>query len=361
MSRKKNFFAGPSVMPVEVLEQMREEIVDYQGGGLSIIESSHRSQPFARMYSETLELLKEVMQIPEGYSTFFLGGGASLQFCMVPLNFLPAAQSASYICSGSWALKAVKEAQLVGRVDVAWDGKAGNYTTLPELSTLSLADDSAYLYLCSNETIGGIQWKTWPTNLEIPLIADMSSDILSRPVPIEKFSMIFAGVQKNMGPAGATLVIVKDELLERQNKGIPSYLDYKVHATNDGLYNTPPVFSIWGVKLVLEWIKKNGGAEGMAKRAELKSNLLYDVIDHSDGYYRSPVDKNYRSTMNVVFRLPSEELEAKFLSLTQEVGMLGLKGHRSVGGLRASLYNALPVEDVEALATLMREFQRENG
>lgn len=360
MSRKKNFFAGPSVLPVEVLKEMEREIANYNDEGLSIVESSHRSEPFNTMYSETLALLGEVMEIPEGYSYFFLGGGGSLQFAMLPLNFLNPAKGATYINSGSWATKALQEAQVIGPVATYWDGKDNNYTTLPAVNTIKPSPESSYLYLCSNETIGGVQWKEWP-ECGIPLVADMSSDILSRSIPIEKFSLIFAGAQKNMGPAGATLVIIKDEFLEHQNSSIPSILDYRSHQKSNGLYNTPPVFSIWGVKLVLEWVKRNGGTAGMAQRAQLKSSLLYDAIDQSGGYYRSPVDRDYRSTMNIVFRLPSEELEAKFLAATKEAGMVGLKGHRSVGGLRASLYNALPVEVVEALANLMREFQRVNG
>ncbi|NLA92869.1 MAG: 3-phosphoserine/phosphohydroxythreonine transaminase [Spirochaetales bacterium] len=360
MSRKKNFFAGPSVLPLEVLQQMEAEIADYNGAGLSIVESSHRSEPFNTMYEETLALVGEVMEVPEGYSVFFLGGGASLQFAMLPLNFLNPQKGATYINSGSWANKALQEARSIGPVEVYYDGKENNYTTLPAVETVKPAPESSYLYLCSNETIGGVQWKEWP-ECGVPLVADMSSDILSRPLQVEKFSLLFAGAQKNMGPAGATLIIIKDEFLEQQNSNLPPMLDYRSHQKSKGLYNTPPVFSIWGVKLVLEWVKRNGGTTGMAQRAALKSSLLYDVIDASGGYYRSPVDKNYRSTMNIVFRLPSEELEAKFLAATKEAGMVGLKGHRSVGGLRASLYNALPVEDVEALATLMQEFQRENG
>lgn len=360
MSRKKNFFAGPSVLPVEVLKEMEREIANYNEAGLSIIESSHRSEPFNTMYEATLALVGEVLEIPEGYSHFFLGGGASLQFAMLPLNFLNPERGASYINSGSWAAKALQEAQAIGRVETYWDGKDNNYTTLPAVETIKPSPDSSYLYLCSNETIGGVEWKEWP-DCKIPLVADMSSDILSCPIPVDKFSLIFAGAQKNMGPAGATLVIIKDEFLERQNSAIPPILDYRSHQKSNGLYNTPPVFSIWGIKLVLEWVKRNGGTAGMAQRAALKSSLLYDVIDASGGYYRCPVDKNYRSTMNIVFRLPSEELEAKFLAATKEAGMMGLKGHRSVGGLRASIYNALPVEDVEALANLMREFQRVNG
>ncbi|PKL20627.1 MAG: 3-phosphoserine/phosphohydroxythreonine transaminase [Spirochaetae bacterium HGW-Spirochaetae-4] len=361
MSRKKNFFAGPSVLPAEVLQQIHDDLLDYKGAGLSMIEASHRGQPFEDMYHECLSLLRELMGIPEDYDVYFLGGGATLQFAMIPMNFLKPGTVADYIKSGTWANKATNDAKLFGDVNLYYDGTETKFTSLPDPKTVKPSANSSYLYLCSNETIGGIEWQDWPDTGSVPLIADMSSDLLSRPVPVEKFDMIYGGVQKNLGPAGATLVIMRKSLLEKQNKNLPAYLDYSLHAGDEGLYNTPPVFSIWAVKLVLEWIKSNGGAEGMAKRAALKSSIIYDAIDSSGGFFRSPVDAAYRSKMNIVFRLGSEELEKKFLAETKAAGMLGLKGHRSVGGLRSSIYNALPVEDVQALADLMKEFQRVNG
>ncbi len=361
MSRKKNFFAGPSVLPAEVLQQIHDDLLDYKGAGLSMIEASHRGQPFEDMYHECLSLLRELMGIPEDYDVYFLGGGATLQFAMIPMNFLKPDTVADYIKSGTWSNKATNDAKLFGDVNLYYDGTETKFTSLPDPKTVKPSANSSYLYLCSNETIGGIEWQDWPDTGSVPLIADMSSDLLSRPVPVEKFDMIYGGVQKNLGPAGATLVIMRKSLLEKQNKNLPAYLDYSLHAGDEGLYNTPPVFSIWAVKLVLEWIKSNGGAEGMAKRAALKSSIIYDAIDSSDGFFRSPVDPTYRSKMNIVFRLGSEELEKKFLAQTKAAGMLGLKGHRSVGGLRSSIYNALPVEDVQALADLMKEFQRVNG
>lgn len=361
MSRKKNFFAGPSVMPVEVLQQLHEDLLDYQGSGLSMIEASHRGQPFEDMYHECLSLLRELMGISDQYDVFFLGGGATLQFAMIPMNFLRPGTCADYIKSGTWANKAASDAKKLGKVNIYFDGTEGNFTSLPDSAAVKPSADSSYLYLCSNETIGGIEWQAWPDTGSTPLIADMSSDLLSRPVPVDNFAMIYGGVQKNLGPAGATLVILRKDMLERQNQNLPAYLDYRLHAGEEGLYNTPPVFSVWAVKLVLEWIKRNGGAEGMAKRSALKSSMIYDAIDASGGFYRSPVDARFRSKMNIVFRLGSEELEKKFLAEAKGQGMLGLKGHRSVGGLRASLYNALPVEDVQALADLMKEFQRVNG
>lgn len=360
MERKKNFNAGPSVLPVPVLQTLQEGIVEYQGAGLSIIEASHRASMVADMHQEAISLVRELLSLSDEYSVFFLGGGATLQFAMVPMNFLRPNTVADYIKSGSWANKAALDAELLGRVNYYYDGSANNFSTLPEAATVRASENSSYLFLCSNETIGGIQWQEFPDTGAVPLIADMSSDILSRRLPEDRFSLIYAGTQKNLGPAGATLVILKNSLLEDQNENLPAYLDYRLHAKNGGLYNTPPVFSIWAVQLVLKWMKENGGVDGMAQRAKERSLAIYDVIDASD-FYRSPVDSAYRSQTNVVFRLPTEELEQTFLSEASSVGMIGLKGHRSVGGLRASLYNSLPVEDAVALAAFMREFERTHG
>ena len=358
--RKKNYFAGPSVLPVEVLEEMRENIVDYEGKGLSIIEASHRGGLFEEMYDSCLSTFRELLSIPDDYDVYFLGGGATLQFTMIPTNFLTPGKVADYSKTGTWSNKACSDAQKLGNVNVFFDGKSSNFTTLPDPATVKPSENSAYVYLCANETIGGIEWKDFPDTGDVPLIADMSSDILSRPVDVKKFGMIYGGVQKNLGPAGATFIIMRKDMLERRNENLTAYMDYALHAKEKGLYNTPPVFSIWGVKLVLEWIKRNGGVAGMDALAEKKSSLLYDVIDSSD-FWRSPVDSRYRSRMNIVFRLPSEELEAKFVKEATAADMLGLKGHRSVGGLRASLYNALPYEDVVALRDFMLDFEKKNG
>lgn len=358
--RKKNFFAGPSVLPVEVLERLSEEIVDYHGQGLSMIEASHRGGMFEEMYDECLALFRELLGIPDDYDVYFLGGGATLQFTMIPVNFLREGTVADYAKTGTWSNKATSDAQKLGKVNVFYDGKDNNYTSLPDVEKIVPSANSAYVYLCANETIGGIEWKSFPDTGDVPLIADMSSDIFSRPVDVKKFGMIYGGVQKNLGPAGATFIIMRKDMLSRRNENLTAYMDYALHSKDKGLYNTPPVFSIWAVKLVLEWIKKNGGVEGMDKRAEEKSSLIYSVLD-SSFFYRSPVDKRYRSRMNIVFRLPSEELEKKFISESQKEGMLGLKGHRSVGGLRASLYNALPYEDVVALRDFMLEFEKRNS
>ncbi len=360
-NRKLNFFAGPSVLPMDVLAELENQIGDYKDNGFSMIEASHRGPAFDTMYHECLDLFRELLGIPENYSVFFLGGGATLQFSMIPMNFLGAGQVADYCMSGTWSNKATEDAQKLGKVNLYFDGKESNYSTLPDPKTVKPSDDSAYLYLCSNETIGGIEWQDWPETGDTPLIADMSSDILSRPVPVDKFAMIYGGVQKNLGPAGATFVILRDDMLERSPKNLTAYLNYNTHAPKDGLYNTPPVFSIWGVKLVLEWIKANGGAAGMAARASRKAGLLYGAIDGLSDMFYSPVDANYRSKMNVVFRLKEESLEKQFLKEAGEQGMLGLKGHRSVGGCRASIYNSLPEEDVASLVDFMTEFARKNG
>lgn len=360
MERKKNYFAGPSVMPVEVLEQLRDQMVEYNNQGLSMIEASHRGGMFESMYDECLGLFRELLGISDEYDVYFLGGGATLQFTMIPMNFLRPGTVADYIRSGTWANKAADDAAKLGQVNYYYDGKANKYTSLPDAKTVKPSANSSYLYLCSNETIGGIEWQDFPDTGDVPLIGDMSSDIFSRPVDVNKFSMIYGGVQKNLGPAGATFIIMKKSMLEKQNSNLTAYMDYSLHSKEKGLYNTPPVFSIWAVKLVLEWIKKNGGTECMQKRAIEKSGILYETIDSSP-FFRSPVDANFRSKMNIVFRLPNDELEAKFVDEAKKQGMLGLKGHRSVGGLRASLYNALPKEDVVALAEFMKDFERKNG
>ncbi|MBO8437141.1 MAG: phosphoserine transaminase [Spirochaetes bacterium] len=359
--RKLNFAAGPSVMPLEVLEELQANLVDYQGKGLSMIEASHRGGMFEEMYDECLSVFRSLLSIPDDYDVYFLGGGATLQFTMIPLNFLLKGTHADYTRTGSWSNKAADDAAKLGDVNIAFDGKDSGYTTLPDPKAIKPSEGSSYFYLCANETIGGIEWQEFPDTGDVPLIVDMSSDMLSRPVDVSKFAMIYGGVQKNLGPAGATFIIMRHDMLDKRNPGLTAYMDYAKHAKDKGLYNTPPVFSIWAVGLMLKWIQKNGGVEGMLHNAMMKSGYIYDVIDSSSGFYRSPVDKRYRSRMNVVFRCPTEELEAKFLKEAQNEGMIGLKGHRSVGGLRASLYNALPMEDAASLAVFMQEFERKNG
>jgi len=355
MSRVFNFYAGPATLPLPVLERGARDFVDYRGSGLSLIETSHRSKDYDEVHSTAQKLIRELLGIPDGYSVLFLGGGATLQFGMIPMNLMSTGSS-DIVLSGAWAKKALSDAKKIGTVNVVYDGSSSRFTTLPDPSAVASTPGSSYLHITSNETIDGVQWKEFPTT-EAPLVADMSSDILSRPVPVDRFGVIYAGAQKNLGPAGVTIVIIRDDLLSRSPENLPVYLRYPVHAEKDSLYNTPPVFSIYMVKLVLEWILEQGGLAAIAERNRRKAAALYDAIDGSDGFYRCPVDEAYRSDMNVVFRLPDEDQEARFVAEAKERGMIGLKGHRSVGGIRASIYNAMPEEGVAALTQFMKEFR----
>ena len=361
MSRKLNFSAGPCAIPLEVLEEMQANMADFQGNGISLVEVSHRHKYYDDVHNSAIALMKELLNVPDNYSIIFLGGGATLAFSMIPMNFLPEGKTADYVNSGTWAKKAIDDAKKVGNVNVVFDGKEGGYSSLPAASSVTASKDSAYFHFTSNETIGGIQWKEWPEVGDVPLICDMSSDIMSREFDVEKFAMIYGGVQKNLGPAGAAFMIIRNDLLERSPDSLTAYLNYRIHAEKAAMYNTPPVFTIWGVKLFLEWVKRNGGVAEMSRLADEKSKLVYDLVDYGDGFYRSPVDSVFRSTMNLVFRLPSEDLEAQFVKEASAEGMMFLKGHRSVGGCRASLYNGVPVSSVEVLVSFMKEFSRKNG
>lgn len=355
MARVFNFYAGPATLPVEALEEAQKNLVDYAGTGLSLIETSHRSKEYDAVHTGAMELIQEIMEIPSGYKVLFLGGGATLQFGMVPMNLMGAGGTSDYTVSGSWAKKAVADARTLGTVNTVFDGSESAYTTLPDPDSLRSGPESAYFHVTSNETIEGVQWKRFP-DVTAPLVADMSSDIMSRPVPVQKFGLIYAGAQKNLGPAGVTIVIIREDLLEKISDDLPAYLSYRTHAKSDSLYNTPPVFPIYMVKLVLEWIQRQGGLTTVAELNARKAKTLYDTIEGSEGFYRCPVDARYRSDMNVVFRLPSEDLEKSFVSEAAAAGMIGLKGHRSVGGIRASIYNAMPEEGVAALTTFMKTF-----
>ncbi|MEA3285132.1 MAG: 3-phosphoserine/phosphohydroxythreonine transaminase [Synergistota bacterium] len=359
MTRKLNFYAGPSVLPLEVFEEIQKNMVEYGDSGLSLIETSHRSTTYDEVHMGAISLIRELFEVPENYKVLLLGGGATLQFGMIPMNFLPKDGHCDFVVSGSWSKKAYDDAKKIGSVNVLFDGKSEGYVSLPDAGDIKPSDGSSYVYITSNETIGGVQWKDWPDTGDVPLFCDMSSDIMSHPVPVEKFGLIYAGAQKNLGPAGVTIVIVRDDILERCADGLPAYLDYRTHANKDSLYNTPPVFPIWAMKLVLERMKRMGGIEAMAKHNRDKASLVYDVIDGSDGFYRCPVDEKYRSEMNVVFRLPSEDLEKAFVAEATAKGMMGLKGHRSVGGCRASLYNSMTVEGAGELAEFMKAFMKE--
>lgn len=359
-TRKFNFYAGPATLPVEVLEQIRREIVDFHGMGMSLIETSHRSKDYDEVHGSAQSLFRDLMGLPDNYSVLFLGGGATLQFSMVPMNLMGPGGSCDIVVSGAWAKKAQSDAAKVGKVNVLFDGKDGGYSTLPDAASVKASPGSSYVHITSNETIGGIQWKDWPDTGDVPLAADMSSDILSTPIPVEKFGLMYAGAQKNLGPSGVTVVIIRNDLLERSRDELTAYLSYKIHAEKNSLYNTPPVFSIWALKLVLQRLKENGGVAAADKRNREKADLLYSAIDGSGGFYTSPVDPKVRSNMNVVFRLPSEDLEKQFVSAAAEEGMVGLKGHRSVGGIRASIYNSFPKEGVEKLVDFMNTFAKKN-
>jgi phosphoserine aminotransferase len=361
MSKVYNFNAGPAILPRPVIEQAQQELRDYQGRGMSILEMSHRSKEYEAINSQAEAAFKRLLGLGDEYRVLFLQGGASMQFAMLPLNFLPAGATADYVIHGAWGEKAHEEAARLGQARVAASTSADSYSRVPAAEELVLSDAPAYVHITSNETIQGVQWHTWPEVGDRPLVADMSSDILSRPLDAHRFALIYAGAQKNLGPAGVTVVIVRQSWLETAGKTAPTMLRYATHAKNSSLYNTPPVFAVYMLNLVLEWIEELGGLEQIARRNELKAKTIYDAIDSSGGFYRGHAAPPDRSQMNVTFRLPSEELERRFVSEATAAGMIGLAGHRSVGGIRASIYNAMTQEGAGALAGLMHEFARRNG
>lgn len=354
-----NFSPGPGTLPYSVLQEAAVDIVNFKGKGIGLIELSHRSKEFMAVADETEALIRELMGIPANYKVLFLQGGASSQFFMAPMNLLQADQKATYLNTGVWSKKAIKEAKLFGQVEVAYSSEETGFKRVPRDDEYTVAPDSEYLYFVSNNTIYGTQFPTMP-NKEAMLVADMSSDILSRPVDVSKFGLIFAGAQKNMGPAGVTVVIIRDDLLDRVNDKVPTMLKYKTHAEKNSMFNTPPCFSIYCVGRVMNWLKQMGGAAAMEKLNREKAALLYEMIDSTD-FYRGHAEKESRSTMNVPFNLPTKELEAKFIAEATAVGLDGLKGHRSVGGCRASIYNAFPREGVEKLVAFMADFAKNNG
>lgn len=355
-----NFSAGPAVLPVPVLEEARDQMVSLPGVGMSVMEISHRSKTFDEIIGRAEAGLRELLNVPANYHVLFLQGGASLQFSMVPMNLLPSGGSADYIITGSWGKKALKEAKRAGNVNVAATTADGGFTRIPGQDELRLDSKAAYLHITTNETIEGVEWKQEPEVGAVPLVADASSDILSQPLRVEKYGLIYGGAQKNMGPSGVTLVLIRDDLLKQIPDGLPTMLDYRIHVENRSLYNTPNTWGIYIISLVCKWLKEKGGLTAMQKENQQKAALLYQVIDSAD-FYRGHADPDSRSIMNVTFRLPSEELEKKFASEATAQGLDGLKGHRSVGGIRASIYNAFPHEGVEALVSFMKDFERKNG
>jgi phosphoserine aminotransferase len=354
-----NFSAGPATLPYEVLTQAAKDIVNFRGKGIGLIEMSHRSKEFIGIVDECEALLRELLAIPADYRVLFLQGGASTQFAMVPMNLLRPGQRACYLNTGTWSKKAIKEAQLFGAVDVAYSSEASNFDHVPAPADYTVPAAAEYLYFVSNNTIFGTQFHTMPETEKIT-VCDMSSDILSRLVDVSRFGIIFAGAQKNMGPAGCTLVIIREDLLDRAPETVPTMFRYRTHAAKGSMFNTPPCFAIYTVGLVLQWLEKLGGLTAIEKMNRDKAALLYDAIDASD-FYRGHARKDSRSLMNVTFNLPTPELEAKFVSEATAASLDGLKGHRSVGGCRASIYNAFPREGVEKLVGFMGDFEKRNG
>ena len=359
--RAHNFNAGPGVLPFEVVEEASRGVLEFGNTGMSIMEMSHRSKEYDQVIREAASDLLELLGSPAGYKALFVGGGASLQFAMVPMNFLPDNGSADYINTGVWASKAVSEAKMIGKVNVVASSEDKKFTYIPDLSKVAFTPGAAYLHITTNNTIYGTEYHTYPDPGNAPLVADMSSNFLSRPFDLTKFSLIYAGAQKNVGPSGVVIVLVREDMLEKTVRTVPTMMNYKTHYTNDSLYNTPPCVNIYVVGLVMKWLKKNGGLADMEQRNIRKAAIVYDAIDGSGGFYRGTVEKESRSRMNIPFRLPSEELEEKFVKEGKAANLIGLKGHRSVGGIRASTYNALPEESCQVLADFMKEFARKNG
>jgi phosphoserine aminotransferase len=355
-----NFSAGPAVLPEEVLRQAAAEMLDWHGSGMSVMEMSHRGKEFIAIADEAEALLRELMAIPSNYKVLFLQGGATLQFAMVPMNLLRGKKSADYVNTGEWSKKAIKEAQAFCRVNVAASSEDERFTYVPEGARWKLDPGAAYVHVCTNETIGGVEFHWIPDTGDVPLVADMSSHILSRPVDVSKYGLIYAGAQKNIGPAGLTIVIVRDDLIGFAPKGTAGMLDYKVHADAQSMSNTPPTYAIYIAGLVFRWLKAQGGLRAIERRNVEKANLLYDYLGDST-VFRSPVRAADRSRMNIPFTLREEALDAEFLKGAEERAMVQLKGHRSVGGMRASIYNAMPVEGVRRLVAYMKEFEARHG
>jgi phosphoserine aminotransferase len=355
-----NFSAGPAVLPLSVLEEVQRDLLSLPGVGMSVLEISHRSKAFDEIILGAESDIRKLAGVPDNYQILFLQGGASFQFSMVPMNLMPANGKADYIITGVWSKKAVKEAQKCGQVNIVASTESEGFTRIPAQNELQFDQEAAYVHYTTNNTIYGTQWKYDPEVGSVPLVADASSDIFSRPIDIQKHGLIYAGAQKNLAPAGVTLVIIRDDLLARAPQGMHTMLDYNTHAKERSLYNTPPVFSIYVMRLVLKWLLAEGGLEAIAERNEEKAALLYDAIDATE-FYRAHALPGSRSTMNITFRLPSEELEKQFVAEATKAGMDGLKGHRSVGGIRASIYNAFPKDGVEALVSFMKEFERTQG
>lgn len=357
-----NFAPGPATLPLSALEQARDDMLDFEGTGISIVEHSHRGKQYEAVHAETKQLLTELLRIPDDYEILFMQGGARGQFALVPMNLLPKDGSADYVITGAWSEKAIEEAKIVGTArEAANTAKDGRYTRVPRPDELDLDPRAAYVHLTSNNTIFGTQFFEFPDTGSVPLVADMSSDIAWRPVDLSRFGLIYAGAQKNLGIPGVTLVIVREDLVERGRTDLPKIFQYRTIAGSDSLQNTIPTFAVYMMRNVLRWVRDEGGLEAMEKRNRRKADTLYAAIDENPDFYRCPVERESRSVMNAVFRLPNEELEGRFVEEAKREGMVGLKGHRSVGGIRVSMYNAMDPKGVDTLADFMRTFASRNG
>lgn len=352
-----NFGAGPAKMPLEVLQRAQAEMTDFAGTGMSVLEISHRHKVYEKVHLDAQNRLKRLLSIPDAYEILFLQGGASGQFAMLPMNFLYSGRRASYVLTGTWSEKALQEASLIGTAKAAWSGKEERYRRIPSKGEIVFQEDDAYVHVTSNNTIVGSQWREFPDTGSVPLVVDASSDILSRPMDVSQFHLVYAGAQKNLGPAGVTVAIIKNDWLALARKDIPTIFRYETHGKNQSLYNTPPTFSIYMLGLVLEWADEMGGVVALEARNEQKARLIYGAIEGSNGFYQAVVQPDSFSRMNITFRLENDALEKQFLAQSEEQGFVGLAGHRSVGGCRASLYNAVTLEDCERLAQFMNEFR----
>ncbi len=360
MTRIFNFSAGPAVLPEAVLKQAQEEMLDWHGSGMSVMEMSHRGPEYMAIQAEAEKDLRELLAIPANYKVLFLQGGATMQFAAIPMNLLRGKSAADYVNTGEWAKKAIKEAKQYCKVNIAASGEDKNFSYIPPQSAWRLSTDAAYVHICTNETIGGVEFNWIPDAGDVPLVADMSSHILSRPVDVSRYGLIYAGAQKNIGPAGLAIVIVRDDLLGQTLPGTPMMLDYKIQADNESMLNTPPTYSVYIAGLTFQWLKRGGGLAAMEKQNIAKAKLIYDLIDASD-FYRSPVAKFDRSRMNIPFTLHDDKLDDAFLKEAKQHGLIQLKGHRSVGGMRASIYNAMPLAGVTTLVKFMRDFTTKHG
>lgn len=361
MSRTVNFNAGPAAVSAEVLKKVRDELLDYHGTGISIMESSHRSPEYDEVNESCMALVKELFGLGDNYHVLFVTGGASTQFALIPMNFLGENQVGAYVDTGTWSTKAYQECQKLGQTEVVYSGKDIDYSRVPTPAEIKIPDNAAYLHMTSNNTIKGTQFFDWPDCGDTPLICDMSSDIASRQLDFTKFAMIYAGAQKNLGPSGVTLVMIRDDFLKTGKDGLPTMFTYKTHADKKSLYNTPPAFGVYFMKMTLEWIKSQGGIAGIEKLNEEKKDMIYRMFDAHHDFYKGTAEKGSRSWMNITLRLPNEELEKKFIAEAKEARMIGIKGHRSVGGIRFSTYNAMPKEGIKKLVGFMKEFYSKNA